>query len=279
MRIFAVEILIGLLRVGMDPKKVQEYVLHHVVDDNKWAPLPFGDWELQFPTFEIFGYTFDKGLHALMLLLGAIFCVLFFGMLYKKSIRAPHGFTSLLEGLVLFVRNEICYTYLGKKDGDRLAPFFLNFFFFILMLNIMGLIPIFSTATANINVTAGFALITFSMMIIGGVVKHGPFGFIKSLVPHGVPFLVLPIILPIELLGLFIKPFALTIRLFANMLAGHIVIFSLIGLVLIFGYYALGALALSLFIYLLEILVAFIQAYIFTLLSAMFVGDILNPKH
>jgi len=143
----------------------------------------------------------------------------------------------------------------------------------------MGLIPLFVTATANINVTGGLALITLSFMIIGTVIRNGMKGFCQAIIPSGVPIPVLFILVPIEIVGLFIKAFALMIRLFANMFAGHIVIFSLLGLVVLMGYVALPAIFLALFINVLEILVAFLQAYIFTLLSAMFIGQMFHPAH
>jgi len=143
----------------------------------------------------------------------------------------------------------------------------------------MGLIPLFSTATANINVTAGLALITLTMMIVAGIAKNGLIGFIQLFLPPGVPKPVYIILFPIEVMGFFIKPFALTMRLFANMLGGHIVLFSLLGLIIIFGFIGLPFLVLALFVIFLELLVAFIQAYIFTMLSAMFVGSMMHPSH
>ncbi|MFH1760234.1 MAG: F0F1 ATP synthase subunit A [bacterium] len=146
-------------------------------------------------------------------------------------------------------------------------------------MNLMGLIPAFSTATANINVTGGLALITLTMMIVGGIASNGIMGFIKTFMPSGVPIPMYIIIVPIEVLGMFIKPFALTVRLFANMVAGHIVIFSMLGLIVTFGWMGVPSIILALFITFLELMVAFIQAYVFTVLSAMFVGSFLNPEH
>ena len=144
----------------------------------------------------------------------------------------------------------------------------------------MGLIPLFSTATANISVTAGLALVTFVVMTVGGVLKNGPVGFIKAFIPHGVPVPVLILIVPLEMLGTIVKAFALTVRLFANMVAGHIVIFSLLSVIVLIGYVAaLPAVAMALAIYVLEVFVAFLQAYIFTLLTAIFVGMIFHPAH
>jgi F-type H+-transporting ATPase subunit a len=139
--------------------------------------------------------------------------------------------------------------------------------------------PFFATATANVNVTVSLSLITLTLMVVGGFAKNGPIGFIKLFLPSGVPKPLYVLLFPIELLGLATRPFALTMRLFANMLGGHIVIFSLVSLIIRFGWVGLPAIFLALFSYSLEVLVAFIQAYVFTLLSAVFVGSMMHPSH
>ena len=257
-----------------------DFIIHHIANSDKWHPLPFLPGIPLLSGLKIGNLDLSLSLHVLMLLLAGFFVYLLFAVLYKKQRNiAPSGLTNFLEVLIIFVRDEICISNLGEKDGKRFAPFFLNFFFLILILNLMGLVPLFSTATANINVTGGFALITLSMMIIGGIVKNGPIGFIHIFLPPGVPKPLYLILFPIEVMGMFIKPFALTIRLFANMLAGHIVIFSLLGLISLLGWFGTPSILLALFIYALELLVAFIQAYIFTMLSAMFFSAMLHPAH
>jgi F-type H+-transporting ATPase subunit a len=245
------------------------YIMHHMTDSQEWH-LPFLP-PIHLPSF--------LSLHGLMLILCSIFLVIIFCFLYQKKTRVPSGLTNFLEVLILFIRDEICVVCLGKDDGRKMTPFFCTVFFFILGLNLMGLIPFFSTATANVNVTAGMALITLCFMIFGAIYKNGLRGFFNALKPGGVPFPILLVLMPIEFLGLFIKSFALTIRLFANLLAGHIVLFAILGIVVLIGLTALPAILLALFIYLLEILVAFLQAYIFTFLSAMFIGQVLHPEH
>jgi F-type H+-transporting ATPase subunit a len=247
---------------------VEQYIQSHVQDAQEWH-LPF--LHLHLPPF--------LTLHTIMLLLGGLFLLLLFGAAFRRPQRVPTGLANLLEVFVIFIRDQICIPCLGDADGRKMTPLFCTFFFFILFLNLMGLIPLFSTATANVSVTAGLATITLGFMIFGAMYKNGVGGFIKAFMPHGVPWPVLILLAPIEFLGLFIKAFALTIRLFANMLAGHIVIFALLGLVVMFGLYALPAIGLALCIYLLEILVAFLQAYIFTMLSAMFIGQMYHPAH
>jgi F-type H+-transporting ATPase subunit a len=219
-------------------------------------------------------------LHVLMLLIGAGLLLWAFLRLYRKDAVIPQGWTNALEVFVLFIRNEICIPTMGDNDGRKLTPFFCSLFFFILTLNLMGLIPLFATATGNINVTAALAVVIFALMVGGCIARNGVVGFLHTLAPPGIPWPILIILAPIELAGLFIKPFALAVRLFANMLAGHIVLFAMLGLILLFGAaVAVPAIALALAIYLLEALVAFLQAYIFVFLSAMFVGMMLHPEH
>jgi len=246
-----------------------QYVMHHVLDANEWH-LPF------LPTIHLPEYL---TLHGVMLLVASVILIIAFCGLYDKKSRVPSGFTNFLESLVVFIRNEVSVMCLGEKDGKKMAPLFCTFFFFILTLNLMGLIPLFVTATANINVTGALAVITLCLMLFGTIYKNGIKGFISAVKPAGVPAPVLIILVPIEILGIFIKAFALMIRLFANMLAGHIVIFSLLGLVVLVGYAALPAVGLALFINVMEIFIAFLQAYIFTLLSAMFIGLMYHPNH
>jgi len=248
---------------------LEQYILHHVTNSQEWH-IPF------FPTVHLIQ---PLSLHGLMLIICSIFLIIIFCLLYDKKRKVPTGLTNLLELLIVFIRDEIAIRGLGKEDGRKLTPLFCTFFFFILGLNLMGLVPIFSTATSNVNVTGGLALITLTFMISGSIYNNGFNGFLKALMPSGVPIPILFILFPIELVGLFIKSFALMIRLFANLIAGHIVILSLLGLVVLLGYVALPAIVLVIFISLIEIFVAFLQAYIFTLLSAIFIGQLYHPQH
>ena len=248
---------------------LENYVMHHVSNSQEWH-IPFLG-VVKIPALIT--------LHGLMLIICTTFILYLFCFLYKKNQRVPHGITNVLELLIIFIRDEIAIASLGKKDGRKLTPLFCTFFFFILGLNLLGLIPLFSAATANINVTGALALITLCAMIFGAIYKNGFLGFLKSFVASGVPFPILLILVPIKLLGVFIKAFALMIRLFANMLAGHIVILSIIGLVGLLGLVALPSIILAVFVSLLEVFIAFLQAYIFTLLSAIFMGQLYHPEH
>jgi F-type H+-transporting ATPase subunit a len=214
-----------------------------------------------------------------MIIVSLVIIVLF-GVIYKKKQQVPTGVTNFLEVFVMFVRNEIAIKNLGEHDGKKWAPLLCTFFFFVLGCNLLGLIPGSTTATGNVFVTAGLAtLVLFSMTVIVIIMK-GPGKWFSAFVPHGVPVPVLLLITPLEIFGLVIKSFALTVRLFANMLAGHIVLFALIGLLYAFPvYFSFPAIGVGLAIYLLEVMVAFLQAYIFTYLSALFIGQVLHPEH
>ena len=146
-------------------------------------------------------------------------------------------------------------------------------FFFILAVNLLGLLPWMSSATGNVGVTCALAAITFLLTQVASIRSAGFGGYLKHLT-GGVPVFLWPIMIPVEVLGLFTKPFALTLRLFANMLAGHIVLFCLIGLIFFIGHVAVAAVAvpLGMAIYFLELFVAFLQAFIFTMLSSLFIG-------
>jgi len=248
---------------------LEQFILHHVTNSQEWH-IPF---------LPVIPLPYPLSLHGLMLIICSVFLIITFCLLYDKKRKVPTGLTNLLELFIIFIRDEISIKGLGREDGRKLTPLFCTFFFFILGLNLMGLVPIFATATSNINVTGGLALITLTFMITGSIYNNGLNGFLKALMPSGVPIPVLFILFPIELVGLFIKSFALMIRLFANLLAGHIVILSLLGMVVLLGYVALPAIVLVVFINVLEIFIAFLQAYIFTLLSAIFIGQLYHPQH
>lgn len=249
--------------------KIDEYIMHHLADARVWQ-LPF------LPPIQLPEYL---SLHGVMVLLCAVFLIVLFCVIYKKDQKFPSGVNNLLEMFVEFIRDQIAVQAMGKKEGNRFTPFLCTIFFFILGLNLMGLVPLFSTATANINVTGALACIILFMLTAGVIWKNGVTGFFKAFVPSGVPVPILLLIVPLEFIGIFIKCFALMIRLFANMLAGHMVIYSLLGLVVMVGWLAIPAVFLAVAISALEVFVAFLQAYIFTILSAVFIGQMLHPEH
>jgi F-type H+-transporting ATPase subunit a len=193
--------------------------------------------------------------------------------------KAPHGFGAAVEALVLFVRNDVAIANIGHA-GEKFAPYILTLFFFILYCNLLGLMPWGATPTGNLAVTGALAFMTFLTIEISGFRALGPKGYLKTIffVPPGMTgigaILMLLIMTPIEIIGKLVKPFALCLRLFANMTAGHFVILALLGLIFIFASWtvAVGSVAFVLFMMLLELLVAFLQAYIFALLTSVFIG-------
>lgn len=208
----------------------------------------------------------------------------------KRAVEAGGGgyVTKMFAGWVAWIRDEMVYPNLGEKDGKKLLPFFLSLFFFILFMNCLGLVPGGATATASVYVCAALSVIILLMMVFGGILVQGPVKYLVNLVPSGVPGWLLPLIFPLELIGLFIKPIALTVRLAANMTGGHLVLLSFMGLAFYFGSnygVALGlgvtpvSIGLSMFIMIIEGFVALLQAYIFTLLAIIFVGQSLHPDH
>jgi F-type H+-transporting ATPase subunit a len=197
---------------------------------------------------------------------------------YKKSL-VPSGLTNVVEALVLFIRDEIALPNMGP-GGLRYMSYLLTTFFFILLMNLIGLVPFGATATGNVSVTAGLAIVAFVMIQVAAIRAQG-LGHYLAHLTGGAPWFLWPIMIPIEILGLFTKPFALTVRLFANMTGGHIVILSLIGLTFAFRSYAVGvgSVVFSVGISMLELMVAFIQAYVFTMLTSLFMGLGMQVEH
>jgi F-type H+-transporting ATPase subunit a len=256
------------------------WIMHHVLDAYQ-IELPFIG-PVHLPQFHLFGIDMSITKHVVFMWLAVVILVALFikvSKSYKKSL-IPSGVTNFTEVLVLFVRDEIVKPTIGH-GFEKFLPYLLTVFFFILTCNFIGLIPYGATATGNIAVTATLATLSFFVIQIGGIMKNGLFGYFKGLLPHGLPMWLIPIMFVVELLGLFTKPFALAIRLFANMTAGHIVILALLGLIFILRTYVVIPVSISfaLFIYLLEILVALIQAYIFTMLSSLFIGMAYHQEH
>lgn len=230
--------------------------------------------------FKLFGLAVSADMVALWVV-SILLCVLLpIIVKYKKPAVA---FTAV-EGIVVFIRDGILIPNMGE-EGHKFTPYFCTLFIFILIANIGGMIPYGRSATGNISVTAGLALSTFLLINLTGILMQGPIGYLKTFIPHGTPWWLIPLVFPLEVIGLLTKTMALCIRLFANMIAGHIILISLIGMIFIFGamspYIGLGVslpvAGMSLFINVLEILVVFIQAYVFTMLTAIFTGAVIHP--
>jgi F-type H+-transporting ATPase subunit a len=232
-------------------------------------------------------YDFSMTKNVVQMLLAVITLVLIMTSIAKKyaangANKAPSGLQNAVEPVITFVRDEVAKPNLGHKY-QKYLPYLLTVFFFILINNLFGLLPGAANVTGNIAFTMLLGLVSFIVIMFS---TNGHFwGHIFW--PPGVPFLVKLILIPVELLGVFIKPAALIIRLFANMTAGHIVILSFVSLIFIFGQMSTVAgwgfspvsIAFSVFIYVIELLVAFIQAFIFTNLTAVFIGQAMEGDH
>jgi F-type H+-transporting ATPase subunit a len=256
-----------------------------------------GEWACEdtLPTWnvKIAGRDYDFGptKHVVWLFISAVCVALVLIFAARSHVRStekigrPRGFAAGLEAVILYLRNEIFLPVLGGHGGEKYIPLVMSLFFFILFCNLFGLVPYGSTATGNISVTATLAIITFIVVEVAGMRSLGR-GYLGTVFywPHDMPlYMRLPlsvIMTPVEIIGKFTKPFALTIRLFANMIAGHVIILALIGLIFMFGFaVSLAAIPMALFIMFLEILVAFIQAFIFALLASVFIGQIRAAHH
>jgi len=200
---------------------------------------------------------------------------------YGKSNGVPTGLAGWMEPVILFIRDDVAVPNIGEHKADKYLPLLLTIFFFIWFNNLLGLVPIFpggANVTGNIAVTGVLAIITLLVVNLGGNRDY----WMHILWPPGVPLWLKPLLIPVEILGIFVKPFALMMRLFANITAGHIMILSLVSLVFIFKNILIGpfvSVPLALFISLLELLVAVLQAYIFTILSALFIGMAVQEHH
>ena len=231
--------------------------------------------------FELFGTDLSITKPVLMMWIAGLILTLCLTLAFRGGKLLRSKFAHLLEVYILFVRDEIVYPIMGEKDGRKLLPFFLTVFFFILSMNLFGMVPWGGTATGNVNVTAGLAIISFLVIQGMGIAKNGVGHHLKALLPSGLPTFVIPIMIPVELVGMFAKPFALCIRLFANMVAGHAVILAFLGLIFMAKSWLIAPLPLAgvVFISLMEVFIAHLQAFVFTMLTALFTGMTMKPEH
>lgn len=255
------------------------FIMHHIVDSRE-VEIPFVGY-VHLPEWQLFGQDLSLTRAVIMMWIAAVILLVLFRLAVRNARNpVPSGIRNALEALILFVRDEIARKNIGH-EGDRYVPYLLTTFFFVLACNLLGLVPGMATATGAISVTAALALVAFGMTQWAGIREHGLAGHFGHLVPPGLPKLLIPLLLPVEILGMFTKPFALCIRLFANMTAGHVVILSLFGIIFMMQsvWWAGMSVPFALFIYLLEILVCFLQAYIFTMLTSLFIGMSVHPAH
>lgn len=252
--------------------ELKEILEHHIIDH-------------VYARFAAAGFQIPISKHLFMILATAFILAVIFPLIIRSKSAFLSPFRSVIEIIVLFIRDEIVIPNLGEKNKGY-TPYFSTLFFFILIMNLLGFIPFAATATGNIAVTLALAFTSFILINFAGIRHQGIIKYFSHMVPSGVPAWLYPVMLPIEVIGLFTKSFALAIRLFANMIAGHIVILVFISFIFIFGsinvYLGLFVTApvsvlLVLFISLLELFVAFLQAYVFAFLTAIFTGAAMHP--
>jgi F-type H+-transporting ATPase subunit a len=272
---------------------IGEVILHHTADAwtidfyplgtihlPRWPDIHVGSWAVNLsPT---------KHVYFLALAAVLVFLTMYVAGRQMKKQRAneatPRGFAGAVEAMVLFVRNDIAIANIGH-DGAKFAPLIMTLFFFILYSNLLGLFPWGASPTGNLAVTAALAIMVFVTVEVSGMLKLGPKGYLRTIFPKipgmgGVGGTVMSVAMaPIEIISKLVKPFALAVRLFGNMTAGHFVILSLFGIIFLFGHlqgwnWMIGLITamLVLAIMMLELFVAFLQAYVFALLSSVFIG-------
>ena len=298
--------------------QVGDNIIRHVSNSSLDHPL------IQLP--HIWGINLSVSKHVLMLWIVAVLVACSVIIPIRKYLQQdkpqPKGWMNVIEAVVKFIRDSIVKPNIGPKFTDTWAPMILTFFFFILFANGIGLLPIFdilgvfnrfildipapppgvedhnfinsllhggATVTGNFNVTAALAMITFFAIMVAGSRAHGFINHWKNLAPHGLAWPVYIILIPIEIIGMFVKPFALTMRLAANMTGGHIAILAILSFMAIFAdmfdstvtgiSVALFSIPMATAISGLEIIVVLVQAYVFTLLSSVFIGMAINVHH
>jgi len=290
---------------GVVPARAQEQgasnqidIPHHIANSHE-VETPFGVWHLpRWEPIHIGGLAIDMSptKHLVFMLLAAVLVALIF-TLSARSIQAAQargrpskGFAGAMEATALYIRQEVILPNVGHH-GEGYAPYLLTLFFFILAMNILGLLPWGATATGNIAVTAALAVVAFLVIEVTGMQALGPVGYAKTIfyLPSGLPggiggsilkVVLLAVMTPIELIGKLAKPFALAVRLFANMTSGHVLVLALIGLTFLFQSWTvgIGASILATGVMLLEVFVAFLQAFVFTLLTSVFIG-LMRAEH
>lgn len=278
---------------AIEESRVAEFdILHHVLDERQlktpfgYIQLPeAGSWmvgPLDMTPTKYVVFLWLMGILTIALILPA-------GLAAKRcqaTGECPRGGHNAIEAVILFFRDKVVMPNIGH-GGERYVPFVITLFFFILIGNLLGLVPYGGAATANISVTIGLALMSFVVIEAAGMRALGPVGYLRTIVywNNDLPiFMRVPMMLimsPVELMGKFVKPIALAIRLMANMTAGKIVIYAIIGLIFVFGSLWVAAAPIIMVVVLtfLKIFVAFLQAYVFALLTSVFIGLITHSHH
>ncbi len=245
-----------------------DFIMHHILA-HKVIKLP-----------TVAGIDLSITNHIFMMFIVSIILIAAFGFAFRKRSLVPKGLANALEATVNYIWKEVILANLGD-EGRAFAPYLLTAFFFILLCNLIGLVPYGATATGNIAVTSALALLTLIVGQYAGIKKFGFIKFYKHLIPPNLPVFIIPIMIPVELISLLARHIALAIRLFANMIAGHITMLAILSLIYIFKNWLIVPfpLLLILFVDILEVLIALIQAYVFVMLSAVFIGMSISEEH
>jgi F-type H+-transporting ATPase subunit a len=266
--------------------------LAHVIDHPTlelpyWSP-PYA-WEVHLPN--IAGFQVTRFMVTEVVAAALVAAVVIPLARHAARQHVTRGwFLNMFEAVVLFIRDDVARPAIGGHGADAFLPYLWTAFFFVLFNNLLGLIPGMASATGNINVTGVLAVMTLGTVVLAGMREMGPLGFWTSIVPHmDVPWIMKPFLWPlmfvIEVAGLLIRHIVLAVRLFANMLAGHVVLAVILGFILMawelktwqWGAITAGSLLMVVALSLLELFVAFLQAYIFAFLSALFIGSAVHP--
>jgi len=280
---------------------IGEMLMHHTRDvyTLDFSPFFVLDYGKFLPDLHVAGITFNltPTKHAIYMAFAAFLVFLTMwtagrGLERQRAgERAPRGFANAIESLALWVRNDVAIANIGHH-GAQYAPYIMSLFFFLLYCNLLGLVPWGATPTANLAVTGGMAILSLVVIEVSGIMKLGWRGYMKTIFPpapgmSGAGALAISIAMaPIEILGKLVKPFALCVRLFGNMTAGHFVILTLFGLIFLAGHLAgwrwgigFASAGVVLIVMLLELIVAFVQAYVFTLITAVLIGVTVHEHH
>ena len=270
--------------------ELPDFIQHHI-GDSKEIEFGGGHWSLDALSIDpihIGSVVIDLSptRHMVIMVVVALLMLAIFvpmaGTLRKRGKeKAPSGFANAMEAMIIYFRDEVVRTNIGH-GADAFTPFILTLFFFILGMNLIGLTPLGITPTANLSVTAALAIISFIVIEVSGFRALGPVGYAKTIffLPKGLPVWIRPIMLAIltlvEALGKLTKPFALAVRLLANMTAGHTLILALMGMIFVLQSYLVGvaAVAMASTLMILELFIAFLQAYVFAMLTSVFIGMI-----
>ena len=272
----------------MPMDELPDFIQHHIGDATE-IEFGGGHWSLEALSIDpihIGSLAIDLSptRQTVIMVVVALFMLAIFiplaGALRKKGKeKAPSGFANAMEAMIVYFRDEVVRTNIGH-GADAFTPFILTVFFFILGMNVIGLTPLGITPTANLSVTAALAVISFIVIEVAGFVSLGPVGYAKTIfyLPKGLPVLMRPLMLgiltPVEAMGKLAKPFALAVRLLANMTAGHTLILALMGMIFVLQSYFVGVAAVGAAsaLMILELFVACLQAYIFAMLTSVFIG-------